>query len=159
MAKNTNYHDLTPEEKEAFIKRKVEELRGNAVKKLYENVRLSIPFANVIAKDELPKYALPENAQMIELEDSYIVSRTEEVNYVMTSDIKELRERFFKLGIPFPKSEDMRENTMLALVVREKMQELGVRWSMAFYNGSVILNYYYPKHEPRIYIHKLKEKN
>ena len=55
MAKNTNYHDLTPEEKEAFIKRKVEELRGNAVKKLYENVRLSIPFANVIAKDDLPK--------------------------------------------------------------------------------------------------------
>ena len=158
MAKK-NFHDLTPEEKDAFIKRKVEELSGNAVKKLYENVRLSIPFANVIAKDDLAKYKLPENAQLIELEDSYIVSRTEEVNYVMTSDIKELRERFFKLGVPFPRAEDMRENTMLALVVREKMKELGVRWSMVFYKGSVILNYYYPKYEPMIYIYKLKEEN
>ena len=69
--------------------------------------------------------------------------------YFMTDDYDALRTELASHNCRAPASSDLWGNPVLAQSVRDKMQELGVRWSITVSSGRGILNYYTPNEKPR----------
>lgn len=111
-------------------------------------------------------FRVVRNAKSADAKKDIIVRRNVEVKitgvpykYFMTDDYDALRTELASYNCRAPSSSDLWENPVLAQSVRDKMQELGVRWSITVSNNSGILNYYTPNEQPRIvYLKDLQRK-
>lgn len=86
----------------------------------------------------------------------YIESRGKTYEYFMTDDIDVLFRKLNSLGYRNVKESDWRLNSSLAKSVRNKMTELGCRFSMTFSHGTSVLNFW-AKNSTRPYLVNLDE--
>ena len=86
----------------------------------------------------------------------YIEDRGKTYEYFMTDDIDVLFRKLNSLGYRNVKESDWRLNSSLAKSVRNKMTELGCRFSMTFSHGTSVLNFW-AKNSTRPYLVNLDE--
>lgn len=86
----------------------------------------------------------------------YIEDRGKTYEYFMTDDIDVLFRKLNSLGYRNVKESDWRLNSSLAKSVRNKMTELGCRFSMTFSHGTSVLNFW-AKNSTRPYFVNLDE--
>lgn len=86
----------------------------------------------------------------------YIKDRGKTYEYFMTDDIDVLFRKLNSLGYRNVKESDWRLNSSLAKSVRNKMTELGCRFSMTFSHGTSVLNFW-AKNSTRPYFVNLDE--
>ena len=70
--------------------------------------------------------------------------------YFMTNNYAVISAKLAEYGCRKPYSFDSKINTALSPLVRQKMTELGVCWSLTVSNGAECLNYYIEGREPQI---------
>ena len=151
------YDEMTKDEKDEFIKNQIQKMLNNYPKRHYDDVLVKIKREIHVPKTEILKEEIPDYVEITENETMYCLRWLQDLHYIMTNDIQELRERFLQYNIPFPNVEDFKNNTKLAQEVRNKMDELKVHFSMIIYNNDLILNWYRKKDDsvPMIYKYPL----
>lgn len=151
------YDEMTKDEKDEFIKNQIQKMLNNYPKRHYDDVLVKIKREIHVPKTEIQKEEIPDYVEITENETMYCLRWLQDLHYIMTNDIQELRERFLQYNIPFPNVEDFKNNTKLAQEVRNKMDELKVHFSMIIYNNDLILNWYRKKDDsvPMIYKYPL----
>ena len=87
----------------------------------------------------------------------YIEDRGKTYEYFMTDDIDVLFRKLNSLGYRNVKESDWRLNSSLAKSVRNKMTELGCRFSMTFSHGTSVLNFW-AKNSTRPYFVNLENR-
>lgn len=136
------YDEMTKDEKDEFIKNQIQKMLDNYPKRHYDDVLVKIKSEIHVPKTEIQKEEIPDFVEITENETMYYLRWLQDLHYIMTNNIQELRERFLQYNIPFPNVEDFKNNTKLAQEVRDKMDELKVHFSMIIYNNELILNWY-----------------
>lgn len=151
------YDEMTKDEKDEFIKNQIQKMLDNYPKRHYDDVLVKIKREIHVPKTEIQKEEIPDYVEITENETMFCLRWLQDLHYIMTNDIQELRERFLQYNIPFPNVEDFKNNTKLAQEVRNKMDELKVHFSMIIYNNDLILNWYRKKDDsvPMIYKYPL----
>ena len=151
------YDEMTKDEKDDFIKNQIQKMLDNYPKRHYDDVLVKIKREIHVPKTEIQKEEIPDYVEITENETMFCLRWLQDLHYIMTNDIQELRERFLQYNIPFPNVEDFKNNTKLAQEVRNKMDELKVHFSMIIYNNDLILNWYRKKDDsvPMIYKYPL----
>lgn len=151
------YDEMTKDEKDEFIKNQIQKMLDNYPKRHYDDVLVKIKREIHVPKTEIQKEEIPDYVEITENDTMFCLRWLQDLHYIMTNDIQELRERFLQYNIPFPNVEDFKNNTKLAQEVRNKMDELKVHFSMIIYNNDLILNWYRKKNGsvPMIYKYHL----
>lgn len=94
------YDEMTKDEKDEFIKNQIQKMLGNFPKRHYDDVLVKIKREIHVPKTEIQKEEIPDFVEITENETMYYLRWLQDLHYIMTNDIQELRERFLQYNIP-----------------------------------------------------------